>query len=53
VRAEKISEESSNETLRAPAFGALVDVMDEAGLVLFGAGEAHFGATFDALRVCV
>jgi hypothetical protein len=42
-----------DKALRAPAFGALVDVMYETRLVRFGAGEAHFGAAFYALRVRV
>jgi hypothetical protein len=46
---------SGNETLRAPAFGTLIDVMHEARLVRFGfdAGKAHLGAAFHALRVLV
>jgi hypothetical protein len=43
--------ERSHKALGAPALGALVDVMYEAGLVRFGAGEAHLGAAFYALRV--
>jgi hypothetical protein len=43
----------SDKALCAPAFGALVNVMNEARLVGFGAGEAHFGTAFYALRVRV
>jgi mannitol-1-phosphate/altronate dehydrogenase len=35
------------------AFDALIDVMHEARLVRFGAGNAHRGAAFHALRVFV
>jgi len=36
----------SNKALRTPAFDALIDVMNEAGLVRFGAGKPHLGAAF-------
>ena len=42
-----------DETLRTPAPRALVDVMDEARLLRFGAGKAHLGAAFYAQRLVV
>ena len=45
----------SDKALRTPAFYAFIDVMHEARLVWFGfgAGKAHLGAAFHALRVFV
>ena len=43
----------SDKTLSTPAFGALIDVMHEAGLPRFGlgAGKAHFGPALYALWI--
>jgi hypothetical protein len=43
----------SNKALRAPTFGAFIDVMYEARFVRFDAGKAHLGAALHALRVFV
>jgi hypothetical protein len=43
----------SDKALRTPAFNALIDVMHEARLVRFGAGKAHLGVAFHAMRVFV
>ena len=40
--------DGGNETLRAPAFGALIDVMHEARLLRLGAGKTHFRAALYA-----
>ena len=42
-----------DKALRTPASRALIDVMDEARLVRFGAGKAHLGAAFYAQRLVV
>ena len=44
---------SGDETLCAPAFGALVDAVHKARLLRLRAGKAHLGAAFHALRVFV
>ena len=41
----------SDKALRTTASNALIDVMHESRLVRFGAGEAHLGTAFHALRV--
>jgi hypothetical protein len=45
----------SDEALRTPAFGALIDVMHEARLFRLGfdAGKAHVGAALHAFKVFV
>jgi hypothetical protein len=45
----------SDKTLSTPAFGALINVMHEAGLPRFGlgAGKAHLGSALHALWIFV